>query len=146
MYSSEHCLSSVSPWYIDHLNYLEYCSVVWHNCRATLTKRVERVQNYLPIILNKLPRSSTEEKHSQLSLPPFSGRRDISMILQVCRCQSRRAPNYPCNKFVTRDSILTTYPFTCRVKDLHLKAPRTNYIGLHLSTLEPSYTMTCRMK
>ena len=107
---------------------LEYCSVVWHNCGATLIKRVERVQNYaLRIILNKPPRSSTEEMRSQLSLPPLSCRRDISTILQVRRCLSRRAPNYLCSKFVTRDSILTTYPSTCEAKDLHLKAPHTNW-------------------
>ena len=110
------------------LPHLEYCSVVWHNCGATLTKRVEHVQNYaLRIILNKPPRSSTEEIRSQLSLPPLSCRRDISMILQVRRCLSRRAPNYLCSKFVTRESILTSHPSTRGVKDLHLKAPRTNW-------------------
>ena len=128
------------------LPHLEYCSVVWHNCGATLTKRMERVQNYaLHITLNKPLRSSTEEMHSQLPLPPLSCRRDISTILQVRRCLSRRVPNYLCSKFVTRDSILTTYLSTRGAKDLHLKAPRTNwyessfeYFGAKLSNDLPN--------
>ena len=80
-------LSSVLP-------HLEYYSVVWNNCAATLTSRLERVQNYaLHVILNKSPRSSTEEMRSQLSLPSLSCTREISTILQVCRCPSRRAPD-----------------------------------------------------
>ena len=117
------------------LPHLEYCSVVWNNCGAGLTSRLERVQNYaLRLILNKPPRSSTEEMWSQLSLHTLSCRRKISTIMQVRRCLSRHAPDYLCSKFTARASILTNYPSTCGAKDL-LKAPRTN---LYKSSFEYS--------
>ena len=69
------------------LPHLEYCSVVWGNCGTTLSSRLERVQNYalhviLHVILNKPPRSNTEEMRSQLSLPPLSSKRKL---LQYCK-------------------------------------------------------------
>ena len=118
------------------LPHLEYCSVAWNNCGATLTSRLERVQNYaLCVILNKPPRSNTEEMQSQLSLPSLSCRRKISTIMQVRRCLSRHAPDYLCSKFTARASILTDHPSTRGAKDLHLKAPRTN---LYKSSFEYS--------
>ena len=43
------------------LPHLDYCSVVWNNCGATLTGRVERIQNYaLRMILRKPPLTSSE--------------------------------------------------------------------------------------
>ena len=107
--------------------HLEYCSVAWNNCGATLTSRLELVQNYaLRVILNKPPRSSTEEMRSQLGLPSLSCRREISMIMQVRRCLSWHASDYLCSKFTVRHS--TDYPSTrgLGAKDLLLKAPRTN--------------------
>ena len=49
------------------LPHLEYCSVVWGNCRTTLSSRLERMQNYyiLRVILNKPPRNNTEEMQSK---------------------------------------------------------------------------------
>ena len=44
------------------LSHLEYCSVAWNNCGATLTSRLERVQNYaLRVILNK-PLEATQRR------------------------------------------------------------------------------------
>ena len=64
------------------LPHLEYCSVVWNDCGATPTSRLEHVQNYaLCVILNKPLRSNTEEMPSQLSLPSLSCRRETSTIL-----------------------------------------------------------------
>ena len=41
--------------------HLDYCSVVWHSCGATLTQKIERVQNYaLRMILNKPHRTGSE--------------------------------------------------------------------------------------
>ena len=38
------------------LPHLDYCSVVWNNCGATLTGHVERIQNYaLRVIVRKPP-------------------------------------------------------------------------------------------
>ena len=50
------------------LPHLDYCSVVWGNCRVTSS--LECVQNYtLRVSLNKPPCSNTEVMQSQLSLP-----------------------------------------------------------------------------
>ena len=118
------------------LPHLEYCSVAWNNCGATLTSRLEHVQNYtLCVILYKPPRSSTEETWSQLSLPSLSCRRETSTIMQVRRCLSRHAPDYLFSKFTARASILTDHPSTRGAKDLLLKAPRTN---LYKSSFEYS--------
>ena len=133
--------SSYLPGHIRRTLYLsfvllEYCSVAWNNYGATLTSRLERVQHYaLRVILNKPPRSNTEEMQSQLSLPSLSCRRKISTIMQVRRCLSRHAPDCLCSKFTARASILTDHPSTCGAKDLHLKAPRTN---LYKSSFEYS--------
>ena len=109
------------------LPHLEYCSVIWGNCRTIPSSRLERVQNYaLRVILNKPPRSNSEEMRSQLNLPPLSSRREAITILQVYRYLSRYAPVYLSVKFATRDSIHTSYPPTRGAKDLHLKIPRTN--------------------
>ena len=86
------------------LPHLKYCSVVWGNCRTTLSSRLEHVQNYdLRVILNKPPRSNTKEMRSQLSLPPLSSRREATMILQVRRCLSRCARLH---KYQIRDKRL----------------------------------------
>lgn len=90
------------------LPHLKYYSVVWGNYGTTLSHRLERVQNYaLRIIMNKPPRSNTEEMRSQLSLPPLSSRREATVILQVRRCL-QETPSTP------------TISPTRGAKDLHL--------------------------
>ena len=67
--------------------YLDYSSVVWHNCGAVLTTRVEPIQNYaLRVILKKTLRCDTKEIRSQLGLPTLEHRRLTSTLLPVHRC------------------------------------------------------------
>lgn len=43
------------------LPHLDYCSVVWNSCGVTLSKHIERVQNYaLRLILRKPPLTSSD--------------------------------------------------------------------------------------
>ena len=60
------------------LPHLDYCSVVWNNCGATLTGRVERIQNYaLRMILRKLPPTSSELLQQILGWTTLKARRHM---------------------------------------------------------------------
>ncbi len=49
---------------------LDYCSVVWHSCNSTISKRIERIQNY-----GKPPRTSSSPLRDQLGWTTLQERR-----------------------------------------------------------------------
>ena len=81
---------------------LDYCS---HMCGATLTRRVEWVQNYaLRMILRKPLRTSSEvlkQKLDMLSPAWVKTTRTACMVCQVNRCLSIHALSYLADKFTT---------------------------------------------
>ena len=84
---------------------LDYCSVVWNSCGATLAKRVESVQNYaLWMILQKPPLTSSESLRQTLGWTTLETRRQNAMLCQVHRCITNQAPSYLCSKFTSNSS------------------------------------------
>ena len=62
---------------------IDYCSVVWHDCGSTLTRRVEKIQNRaMRIILQKGRIKCTQEMRSALKLlSQYSRRRFFRFII-----------------------------------------------------------------
>ena len=124
------------------LPHLDYFSVVWNGCGATLSKRVERIQNYaLRVILRKPPLTSSELLRQTLEWTTLKIRRHNAMVCQVDRCCIRQAPTYFCSKFTTNSDL--NYARTRGSDKLHLPRPRTNFFhssfefqgGVHFNKL-----------
>ncbi len=80
--------------------HLDYCSVVWHSCNSTISKRIERIQNYgMRVILGKPPRTSSSPLRDQLGWSTLQERRQRFMLTLVHRCLLNLAPPYLKNKF-----------------------------------------------
>ena len=63
---------------------LDYCSIVWHECGSTLTKRVEKLQNRaLRIILQERRTKCTQEMRSDLNLLSLYNRRRFHRFLAI---------------------------------------------------------------
>lgn len=81
--------------------HLDYCSVVWNCCGVTLSKSLERAQNYaLRLILCKPPITSSETDRQTwvgLQWTTVEARREIAVLCQV-HC-TNRAPPYLCSNF-----------------------------------------------
>ena len=105
---------------------LDYCSVVWNSCGATLAKRVESVQNYaLWMILQKPPLTSSESLRQTLGWTTLETRRQNALLCQVHRCITNQAPSYLCSKFTSNSSL--HYAETRGSTKLHLPHPRTKF-------------------
>ena len=90
------------------LPHLDYCSVVWNSCGATLGKRIERVQNYaLRLILRKPPLTSSELLRRTLGWTTLEVRRRNALVCQVHRCITNQAPSYFSSKFTSNSSLCT---------------------------------------
>ena len=108
------------------LPHLDYCSVVWNSCGATLAKSIERVQNYaLRMILQKPPLTSSESLRQTLVWTTLETRRQNALLCQVHRCITNQAPSFLCSNF-TSDSSLH-YAETRGSTKLHLPHPRTKF-------------------
>ena len=106
------------------LPHLDNCSVVWNGCGATLSKRVERIQNYaLRVILHKPPLTSSELLRQTLGWTTLKTRCHNVMLCQVHRCCIKQAAPYLCSKFTTNSNL--NYARTRGSDKLHLPRPRT---------------------
>ena len=102
------------------LPHFDYCSIIWHTCGATLTNRIERVQNYaLRMILQKPPRASSAELRTKLNMRTLEHR---CMICQVHRCLLNQAPSYLSSKFSTNGCTNTRGS-----SKIHLKHPVSEF-------------------
>ena len=115
-------------------------SADWNMCKTIYA---------LCVILNKLPRSNTEEMRSQLSLPPLASRRGATAILQVHRCLSRCAPVYLSTKFANKrlhpHQLLPSPHPLVELKIFILKHHVRIYTSPLLNTMEPTYVITFPM-
>ena len=108
------------------LSHLDYCSVVWNNCGATLTGRVERIQNYaLRMILCKPPPTSSELLRQILGWTTLKARGHNAMLCQVHRCCTNQAPPNLCSKFTPNSDL--NYIRTRGSNKLYLPRPQTNF-------------------
>ena len=99
--------------------------VVWNNCRATLTGRVERIQNdALRMILRKPPPTSSELLQQILGWTTLKARRHNAMLCQVHHCCTNQAPPYLCSKFTPNSDL--NYIRTRGSNKLHLHAKTTD--------------------
>ena len=108
------------------LPHLDYCSVVWNFCGATLIKQVERIQNYaLRMILRKPPRTASEPLRQTLRLTTLEKRRHYAMLSQVHRYCTGNGPAYLSCKFTTNQAF--GYTSTRGSGKLHLHRPLTEF-------------------
>ena len=123
--------------------HLDYCSVVWHSCKPTISQRIERIQNYgMRIILNKPPRTSSSTLREQLGWTTLHKRRHMFMLAQVHKCLLNQAPAYLADKFRLNSTMYST---TRGASNIHLKQPNTEHFrstfefqgALHYNHLPP---------
>ena len=108
------------------LPHLDYCLVVWHTCGATLTKRVERVQNCaMRMILQKPLRTRSNDLRTKLNMITLEQRRQINMTCLVHRCLLSQAHSYVSSKFVTNSTF--GYTNTRGRNKIHLKRPLSDF-------------------
>ena len=118
------------PWKLLYrsfvLPHLDYCSVVWNNCGATLTGHMERMQNYaLRVILRKPPLTSSELLRRTLGWTTLKARWHNAMLCQVHRCCTNQAPPYLCSKFALNLNL--NYVRTRGSNKPHLPRTQTNF-------------------
>ena len=106
------------------LPHLDYCSVVWNSCGATLSGQIDRIQNYaLRMILQKPPLTPSIELRRILGWCSLETRRQEALLCQVHRCLSKMAPTYLCSKFRLSGQITKA---TTRGTKLFLQRPNTS--------------------
>lgn len=95
------------------------------HCGATLSDKLERVQNYaLRIIQSKPPRTRSEPLRRALGMSTLRQRRHINMLSQVHRCQLQHAPSFLATKFACNSE---NYTSTRGANNIHLKRPQTEW-------------------
>ena len=122
--------------------HLDYCSVVWNTCGATLTGHVEKIQNYaLRVILHKPLLTSSELLRRTLGWTTLKARRHNAMLCQVHHCCTNQAPLYLCSKFAPNSNF--NYIRTRGSNKLQLPRPLTNFfITVVFSSKEPCILIT----
>ena len=108
------------------LPHMDYCCVVWMECGATLRHEMEWLQNYgMRLITSSSRLACSAMLRSRLGWVPLEQRRRLFRLALVHKCLLGRAPQYPCSKFVTNESLgLRT---TRGSSNLHLKRPITKF-------------------
>ena len=84
---------------------LDYCCVVWHECRKFLQQRVERIQNYaMRLICAKPPRTLSEVLRGKLNWMTLTKRREIFRQVLIQRSIQNQAPSYLSKLFQTTET------------------------------------------
>jgi len=108
------------------LPHLDYCCVVWHECGATQSQRIERLQNYgMRVITSSPPLTPSAELRTRLQWTTLSDRRELFRLSTVHRCLHHNAPQYMCSKFHTNSSL--GYSCTRGRNNIHLERPNTDF-------------------
>lgn len=108
------------------LPHLDYCSVVWHMCGATLTKRVERVQNYaMRMILQKPLRTRSNNLRTKLNMITLKRKRQINMTCLVHVYCPRLLPT--CYQSLLQTPPWLGYTNTRGRNKIHLKRPLSEF-------------------
>ena len=108
------------------LPHLDYCCVLWQECRTQLQQRLERIQNYaMRLICSKPPRTPSEILRSDMNWMPLSKRRELFRLALVHRCVHGWAPTYLAECYET--NIRYGHCITRGVKKLHLKSVNTEF-------------------
>ena len=109
------------------LPHLDYCCVLWQECRKALQQRVERIQNYgMRLICSKPPGTSSDELRKGLNWLPLGKRREMFRLALVHRCMHNQAPTYLAKCFKT-NKMYGQHRVTRDHKKLHLKAVNTEF-------------------
>ena len=75
------------------LPYLDYCSVVWHECTVQLSEKVERIQKSgMRFILSQPARAPSKDMRRALGWIPLERRRRMSRLALIRRCVTQEAP------------------------------------------------------
>ena len=109
------------------LPHVDYCCVLWMECRKELIEKVERIQNYaMRLILSEPPRSHSQDLRQILNWMPLTKRREEFRLRLVHRCVNQQAPAYMNRLFqLNRDVGYNTR--TRGYDKLHLNSIRTDY-------------------
>ena len=108
------------------LPHLDYCCVLWQECRIQLQQRVERIQNYaVRLICSKPSRTPSEKLRSNMNWMPLSKRRELFRLALVHRCVHGWAPTYLAECYET--NIRYGHCITRGIKKLHLKSVNTEF-------------------
>ena len=108
------------------LPHLTYCHLVWHFCRASDTRRLERVQErgLRAVFRDKL--SSYQQLLEKANLPTLYNRRLQDICILTYKVKHNLCPRTICNMFYTN-----SHTYSLRQRDFHLPRFNTVTYGKH---------------
>ena len=108
------------------LPHLDYCCIVWDECGSTLSKRIERIQNYaMRLLTSSPPRTLSAELRTQLSWTTLQLRRKLHLLTKVHRYFHNKAPPYLCSKFAK--NLNANHRETPGSHNIYLHQPNTTF-------------------
>ena len=87
------------------LPHLTYCHVIWHFCRATDCKKIERVQERALRIVFNNNTDTYNELLSQAKLPSLLNRRLQDILVLMYKVKNSLVPNYINNLFYSHNKM-----------------------------------------
>ena len=117
------------------LPHLTYCHLVWHFCRASDTRRLERVQvRGLPAVFRDRL-SSYQQLLEKANLPTLYNTRPQDIYILIYKVKHNLYPRTICNMFYTN-----SHTYSLRQRDFHLPRFNTVTYGKHsIPYLRPNW-------
>ena len=107
------------------LPHLTYCDIVWHFCKSSDKKKVERIQERAPRAVFK-SKSETYNDLTKASLSSLYQQRLQNIATLMYKVKNRLVPTYITEKFNT-----TTKQYNLRNADFNIPRFRTVHYGKH---------------
>ena len=89
------------------LPHLDYCSVVWNNCGATLTGHVD-MQNTKLCTQSDSTQATSHKYWTASADSTLKARWHNAMLCQIHRCCTNQAPPYLCSNFAPNSNLNCT--------------------------------------
>ena len=108
------------------LPHLTYCHLVWHFCRASDTRKLERVQEPGMRAVFRDNQSSYNQLLERAKLPTLHNRRLQDICILMCKVKHNLCPRTVCNIFKT-----SNHSYSLRQTDFYLPNFNTVTYGKH---------------
>lgn len=105
------CLDIPSKLLLFHsfiLSHFEYCSSVWHNCRLSDTKKIERIQERAIKYIFRDFSSSYADLRDQYNRPLMYIHRLKKILMTVFMCIHKISPSYLHNMYILKETQYDT--------------------------------------
>ena len=82
---------------------LTYCHIVWHFCKASDARKLERVQEWTLRAVYNDRNATYEELLEKGRLSSLENRRLQDILILMCKVKNSLAPEHVCNIFFKQD-------------------------------------------